>query len=311
MIRMMNRHRPPKSTTQTQKPQLTPPHAMNKAAALLHITKERGTTPLNHSPYLKEYWSDHPDDKQIGSQGPTYDTIWTHGSIIHQAGTYNKDTTKATRWAIASAQHNTTPTTTVISFQEHHKAAYKQFLTHPLVHNLGTIQFNKMLKPNHWQHPPTEQECTPPKRHTTRLLLVANEVGLQRINATDWVTFTQTLAKHGTTKLTPPPPTGHPSPPPTNTFKPPRAFQNLCTPTKEDQKPTTPEPTPFHPPPHHHRTNPASPHTKHHHQTGRGRRDPDTHHHPHPYHCTTHPSTCTTYTQTASGSPTQTPRTLD
>ena len=41
IARMITRHRPPKPPTQTQTSQLASPHAMNKAAALLHKTKTR------------------------------------------------------------------------------------------------------------------------------------------------------------------------------------------------------------------------------------------------------------------------------
>ena len=135
------------------------PHILTAALKHFPSTKERFASPLNVGASTSEYWSLHARDQVFGARKDAYDTQWTGYS--HAFPDYSSDTLeKATKWAIWSAIHASTPTATLLflpkksrspSNPPHHKWI-RQYPT--LCKHLTTISHK--AKPvwdhKHWMH---------------------------------------------------------------------------------------------------------------------------------------------------------------
>jgi ribonuclease HI len=209
------------------------PKTFTRALKHLGISTERNSSPLTRR--MPTYWSTQADDTMFSSNGLTYSTKWEGASLFQLPHKYNAETTKAIRWALASAQATNKPTLTMLTFPDAPGAYYTQLTQHPCVLDMGTVHHNVMTKEQHWTYLAGEQETNTNPKQKTRVLLVANAEGQHlHLQMQQWQAFSEEIQQANPHTMKMPKKTAIVDLT-SNAYKPPKAFTGL--------KPATNTPT--------------------------------------------------------------------
>jgi ribonuclease HI len=171
--------KPPKAPHCTASIAAYLPHALlDGFIAATQCTTQHFASPLSVRPGISHYFTTNPNDAAFSAAGDPYSRHWT-GSSLATPALSNCDTSRALRWAIASAVSSHAPTCTILMLPDWKRATYKQYLAHPAVQQLALIPAFpfRHSSPLH-QLPPNQR---PPRSSTGLIILaVCNAAGWSR-----------------------------------------------------------------------------------------------------------------------------------
>jgi len=162
-----------------------------RCLSTLGVTQERFASPLQRSRHMPLFFSHDTEDTCFGSLGHAFSTTWQGASLVHLWKDHRL-MDKAVRWAIASAEHTSVPTITIIIMPEETSSHYTVFLDHPLVHQMCTLVSPQVRTPDFWKQGDEGPGWKQAKCSYT-VLAICNQQGTQSLQAdpVKWARFHQ------------------------------------------------------------------------------------------------------------------------
>ena len=102
----------------------------------------------------------------------------------------------------------------MVIFPDTPGAYFHQLTSHPNVYDMGTMHNNMMKRRDHWTYPHHEQEVNTGPKQKSRVLLIANQAGMNlHMQPHPWEAFIQAIKLAHPNRLAIPTPTPPPQRP--------------------------------------------------------------------------------------------------